>query len=60
MRVGDVIPIHVPPVLQAEVDGVAVFEGQHGVQNGQYAIRVERVINPEDNPDSRPTGAKHG
>ena len=60
MRVGDVIPIQVPPVLQAEVDGVTVFEGQHGVQNGQYAIRVERVINPEENPDPQPSGARNG
>ena len=60
MRIGDVIPIHVPALLQAEVDGVTVFEGHHGIQNGQYAIRVERVINPEDNLDSRSIGAKNG
>jgi hypothetical protein len=44
MRVGDVIPLDVPEVLQAEVDGVPVFECRHGTKNGRYALKVERFL----------------
>ncbi|QID17254.1 flagellar motor switch protein FliM [Nitrogeniibacter mangrovi] len=60
MRVGDVIPIEVPEAIRAEVDGVAVLEGRYGVQNGQYAIRVERMIPPEDTNEPPPPGENHG
>ncbi|MCB1960068.1 MAG: flagellar motor switch protein FliM [Rhodocyclaceae bacterium] len=59
MRVGDVIPLHVPDMLKAEVDGVPVLEGRCGVHAGQYALRVERMIPPDD-PDNPSTGANNG
>ena len=45
LKVGDVIPLEIPPELSAEVDGVAVMECDYGVFNGQYALRVQRMIN---------------
>jgi len=48
MRVGDVIPLNVPEILQAEVDGVGVFECRQGTKNGHYAIKVERFLGPEE------------
>jgi flagellar motor switch protein FliM len=44
MKVGDVIPISVPETLQATVDGVPVMDCTYGVSNGQYALKVERLI----------------
>lgn len=44
MQVGDVIGIHVPETMLAEVDGVPVLECRCGVSNGQYAVRVERIV----------------
>jgi flagellar motor switch protein FliM len=44
MQAGDVIGIQVPETMQAEVDGVPVMECKCGVFNGQYAVRVERMI----------------
>jgi flagellar motor switch protein FliM len=44
MQAGDVIGIDVPDTMQAEVDGVPVIECRCGVFNGQYAVRVERMI----------------
>jgi flagellar motor switch protein FliM len=44
MRVGDVIPLIVPPLLYAEVDGVPVLECRSGSHNHQYALQVERLI----------------
>ncbi|MBI3529262.1 MAG: flagellar motor switch protein FliM [Betaproteobacteria bacterium] len=45
LKVGDVIPLDIPAELTAEVDGVPVMECNYGVFNGQYALRVLRMIN---------------
>lgn len=44
MKAGDVIPIAVPDRITAEVDGVPVMECSYGKLNGQYALRVEKLI----------------
>lgn len=49
LKVGDIIPINVEKNLIVQVDGVPVLECRYGVQNNQYALRVERfVTNPAD------------
>ena len=45
LKTGDVIPLDIPAELTAEVDGVPVMECNYGVFNGQYALRVLRMIN---------------
>lgn len=51
MKVGDVIGAEIPKKVVAEVDGVPVFECSYGTQNGQYAIKVDRIlaVRPQDN-----------
>jgi flagellar motor switch protein FliM len=51
MKVGDVIPLELPQSVVAEVDGVPVFECGYGTANGQYAIKIDRVlaVSREDN-----------
>jgi flagellar motor switch protein FliM len=44
MQSGDVISIDVPDTMLAEVNGVPVMECRCGVSNGQYAVRVERMV----------------
>ncbi|GGI53042.1 flagellar motor switch protein FliM [Oxalicibacterium solurbis] len=44
MKAGDIIPIAVPDRITAEVDGVPVMECSYGKLNGQYALRVEKLI----------------
>jgi flagellar motor switch protein FliM len=44
MQQGDVIGFDVPETICAEVDGVPIVECKCGVFNGQYAVRVERMI----------------
>ncbi len=44
MKVGDVIPLHVPEIVSAKVDGTPVMECKYGVFNGQYALRVEKLL----------------
>ncbi|MFZ4529778.1 MAG: flagellar motor switch protein FliM [Undibacterium curvum] len=44
MKVGDVIPLSVPEIVSAKVDGTPVMECKYGVFNGQYALRVEKLL----------------
>lgn len=48
LKVGDIIPLEVPEMIEANVDGVKVLECKYGTQAGHYALRVERFIRPED------------
>lgn len=49
MKVGDIIPLHIPPTLQAAVSGVPVLECNYGERNGQYAVKVKRFISAAEN-----------
>ena len=60
MRVGDVLPLAVQPLLQAEVDGVPVFECRQGTRNGRYALRVERFVTAEETETPTIPGAQNG
>ena len=44
MKVGDVIPLTVLEQIQATVDGVPVMDCTYGVLNGQYALKVEKLL----------------
>ena len=44
MRVGDVIPLNMPQHVSGKVDGVPIMECSYGKFNGQYALRVEKLI----------------
>ncbi|CNI68461.1 flagellar motor switch protein FliM [Yersinia frederiksenii] len=46
MKEGDIIPIDKQENIEACVDGVPVFSGKYGCVNKQYALKVERMINP--------------
>ncbi|SAL49744.1 flagellar motor switch protein FliM [Caballeronia peredens] len=48
MRAGDVLPIDVPEHVVAKVDGVPVMECGYGIFNGQYALRVQKMISASD------------
>ncbi|MBS1140998.1 MAG: Flagellar motor switch protein FliM [Proteobacteria bacterium] len=62
LKVGDVIPLHIPEKIEALVDSVPLMECTYGQQSGQYALKVERFIasSPEA-PHAEPaTGEKNG
>jgi flagellar motor switch protein FliM len=44
MKVGDVIPFAVPDIISATVDNVPVMDCSFGKFNGQYALRVEKLL----------------
>lgn len=47
-RPGDFIELDVNPLIKAKVDGVPVLECQYGVNDGHYAIKVERLLSSTD------------
>jgi flagellar motor switch protein FliM len=49
LKVGDIIPINVPEMVEAKVDGVPVMECLYGQLNGQYALRVEKLLHYSTN-----------
>ncbi|SFV02957.1 flagellar motor switch protein FliM [Pseudoduganella namucuonensis] len=49
MRVGDIIPLNIPETIEATVDGVPVLDCTYGVLNGQYALKVEKLLANADN-----------
>ncbi|NML63171.1 flagellar motor switch protein FliM [Massilia sp. RP-1-19] len=49
MKVGDIIPLNVAEQIEATVDGVPVMECTYGVLNGQYALKVEKLLANSDN-----------
>jgi flagellar motor switch protein FliM len=48
MKVGDVIPLSVADFVNAAVDGVPVLACRYGIQNGQYALKIEKFFAEEE------------
>jgi flagellar motor switch protein FliM len=47
LKAGDVISLDIPQAIVADVDGVPVLECKYGVVNGQYALKVNKVLAEE-------------
>jgi len=47
MKVGDVLPIELPPAVLAKIDGVPVMECGYGTAGGRYALCVNKMIHPD-------------
>lgn len=48
LKVGDVISLEVPDAVVAHVDGVPLFRCQYGQRSGQLALKVEQVLQGQD------------
>jgi flagellar motor switch protein FliM len=49
MQVGDVISLNVPQPMIAAIDSVPVMECRCGILNGQYALKVEKLLSSAGN-----------
>ncbi|HAN55033.1 MAG TPA: flagellar motor switch protein FliM, partial [Betaproteobacteria bacterium] len=58
MQVGDVIPFAIPETVTAKVDNVPVMDCSYGILNGQYALRVEKLLTMSQNESTQ--GEQHG
>jgi flagellar motor switch protein FliM len=43
-KVGDILPIEMPPQVFGRVDGVPVFSGKYGLHRGRQSVRLETLI----------------
>jgi flagellar motor switch protein FliM len=43
-RPGDFIELELQPLIQAKVDGVPVLDCQYGVNDGHYALKVDKLL----------------
>jgi flagellar motor switch protein FliM len=48
MKPGDFIELERPQRIEANVDGVPVFECQYGTHNAKYAIRIDKCLRGND------------
>ena len=48
MKAGDFIELEREPRIQANVDGVPLFECQYGTHNARYAIRIDKSLRGND------------
>ena len=53
LQVGDVLPVDIPPSIVAHVNGIPVMECGYGTSNQHYALRVQKMINHQDNVSSK-------
>lgn len=51
MKVGDIIPMHIDENIEAQIDGVPVLACRYGVHDGQYALKIDRFLAPEQAAD---------
>lgn len=58
MKAGDVIPLTIPEFIQGTVDGVPVIDCTYGTHNGQYALRVERLLSNNEQKHDPKTAAQ--
>ena len=49
LKAGDVISLDIPQGIVAEVDGIPVLECKYGILNGQYALKVNKILAGADN-----------
>jgi flagellar motor switch protein FliM len=52
LKVGDVLPIELPDIVSARVDGVPVMNCEYGSQNGLRALLVKELIDHSLSPAS--------
>jgi flagellar motor switch protein FliM len=47
LKVGDVVPIEISDSVTVQVDGVPLIDCRYGVNNGQYALKIEKFVSLE-------------
>jgi len=48
LKVGDVIPIEIEELINVKVDGTPLMDCRYGINNGQYALKVENFVAQEE------------
>lgn len=48
LKVGDIVPLDIAELVNVKVDGVPLMNCRYGINNGQYALKVEKFLAPEE------------
>lgn len=48
LKVGDIVPINISDLVAVRVDGIPLMDCRYGINNGQYALKVEKFISSEE------------
>jgi flagellar motor switch protein FliM len=48
LKPGDFIELDLDPMIQAKVDGVPVFDCHYGTSDGNYALKIDRLLTGSD------------
>jgi flagellar motor switch protein FliM len=51
LKVGDIVPLDIGEVVGVKVDGVPLMDCRYGINNGQYALKVERFLAQDEAAD---------
>ncbi len=51
LKVGDIIPFEIDDLLKVQVDGIPLMECRYGINNGQYALKVEAFVAQEESTE---------
>lgn len=58
MKEGDILSLDIPEAIIAQIDGVPILECKYGVLNGQYALKVNKILGGSEN--DAPLKEHHG
>ena len=48
LKVGDIVPLELAELVNVKVDGIPLMNCRYGVNNGQYALKVEKFVALEE------------
>ena len=48
LKIGDIVPLNIGELLGVKVDGVPLMDCRYGINNGQYALKVEKFLVQEE------------
>jgi len=51
LKVGDIVPINIGEVVGVKIDGVPLMDCRYGINNGQYALKVEKFLTQDEATD---------
>ncbi|TRZ66756.1 MAG: flagellar motor switch protein FliM, partial [Rhodocyclaceae bacterium] len=52
MKVGDIIPLPIPDMLEVLVNGNPVMKANYGISSGQYSVKIDHFISEEDEKEA--------
>lgn len=48
LRKGDILPVEIPAIIKANVDGVPLMECSYGTSHNRYALRVQKILSHDE------------